>query len=323
VSRPGGAVLVAAALACGMPGPAPRVRVLEAEPEGDAVATDASFVVRFSGAVAPDGIADGRRIVLARAEDLRAALAAVESDDGAAPGPAIVAARAALGGGGARAELTPEIPLAAGAAHVLVVSSRLVAADGRPVLDPAGRRAPFVHAFSTAAPVGPPAVPVIMEVKVDAATPEAGGEYVEVVNLGDGAMDLRGHHLAKRTAAGALASCAIALAAGGPVGRGGYAIVAGGAWDGRHALPPGTARYACGTSGLLGGIANDRPPEILLLAPSGAVIGTIGAGGQAPVCADLERVLPSGPDWSGNLACAAGEGTPGACNESTPPEACP
>jgi hypothetical protein len=314
------AALLAAALGCGLAEPAPLVRVVGAEPAGDAVPPGATFSVRFTGAIAPGSI--GGRIAIAAEADLRAALAAVESDAGAAFGAPVVAARAALAEGGTRVDLAPETPLVAGAAYVLLVSSRLRAADGRAVLDPEGHLAPFVHAFATGSPPGPPPLPVLLEVLVDAATPEAGGEYAEVGNLGDGLMDLRGHRLAKRTATGTLTTCSLSLAAGGPVGPGGYALVVGGAWDGRYALPAGTALYACGATALLGGIANDRPAEILLLSPSGEAVTTLGAGGSAPVCVDLERVHPLAPDGPLNLACAE-EGTPGACNAATPADECP
>jgi hypothetical protein len=88
--------------------------------------------------------------------------------------------------------------------------------------------------------------------------------------------------------------------------------VVGGAWDGRYALPPGVALLRCGAAALLGGIANDRPPEILLLDPAGAIVATIGGAG-APVCAAaLEKADPAGADEPANLSCSEGEGTPGA-----------
>jgi hypothetical protein len=97
----------------------------------------------------------------------------------------------------------------------------------------------------------------------------------------------------------------------------------GGAWDGRHPLPEGTALYACGSSALLGGIANDRPAELLLFSPWDEILTTLGAGGVAPLCATLERILPYGADEPWNLGCAEGDGTPGACNSLTPWYECP
>ncbi|HSN90479.1 MAG TPA: lamin tail domain-containing protein [Anaeromyxobacteraceae bacterium] len=315
--------LLLAAIACGMPEMEPLVRIVGAEPGGEAVPPEATFAVALSGAIAPEGVTDGRRVALGRAEDLRALVEALESEEGAVSADPAIPAELTLAEGGRRILLAPRQPLAPGSAHVLVVSSRLRSADGRAVLDPEGRLRPFVHAFATGAPAGPPAVPVVTEVRVDAETPEAGGEYAEIVNLGEGTMDLRGHRLAKRTAGGALADCTLSLLSGGPVGTGGYALAVGGAWDGRHALPDGTALYACGSSALLGGIANERPAELLLFSPWDEILSTLGAGGVAPLCATLERILPLGADEAWNLDCAEGEGTPGACNSVTSPADCP
>jgi hypothetical protein len=313
--------LLAVAIACGLPEPEPLVRIVGAVPAGEAVPPGAAFFVTFTGAVDPGGI--GGRIALGPAEDLGEILEAVESEGGAGPvGPALPAS-VVLRDGGTRADLAPLAPLVPGVPHVLVVSSHLRAADGRAVLDPEGRLRPFVHRFRTGAPPGPPAAPVLTEVRIDAETPEAGGEYAEVANVGEGNMDLRGHALAKRTSSGALSDCALALIEGGPVGPGGHALAVGGAWDGRHPLPEGTALYACGTAALLGGIANDRPAELLLLSPWGELLTTIGAGGGAPLCATLERILPLEADEPWNLGCAEGEGTPGACNSLTPWWECP
>lgn len=164
--------------------------------------------------------------------------------------------------------------------------------------------------------------PVLSEVLADADAPEAGGEYVEVVNLGTGDADLEGFSLAKRTASGGVVRCALAPAAGGPVPPGGYALVVGGAYDGRYALPPGTALYACGGSALAGGLANDRAPALALEDPAGAVVSAVGLAEAAPRCAtgSLERVHPAAPDAGASYACGAR--TPGACNADTPPEEC-
>ncbi|HSN92940.1 MAG TPA: lamin tail domain-containing protein, partial [Anaeromyxobacteraceae bacterium] len=87
------------------------------------------------------------------------------------------------------------------------------------------------------------------------------------------------------------------------------ALVAGGAWDGRYAVPSDVPVLSCGATALLGGIANDRAPDLLLADPGGTVRATLGAAG-APVCAAaLERLDPAGPDAPENLACTAG--TPG------------
>jgi hypothetical protein len=300
--------VLAGLAACGLPDPEPHARVTGASPEGSGVPVDAAAYVRFSAPVAAEGLVDGRRLLLVEASALRDALEAVESDAGA-EGMGVPAA-AALDEGGRRAVLRPRDPLRGLTGYALVLSSRARAADGRAVLDPDGRRRTFVASFETGTPPGPPPAPALTEVRTDAETPEAGGEYVEVANLGEGPLDLAGWRLAKRTAAGALSSCAIAAPpAARPVAPGGAAIVAGGAYDGRYPLPPGVPVLACGATALLGGIANDRAPELLLADPTGAIRATIGAAG-APICAGaLERIEPWGPDAPENLACT--EGSPG------------
>jgi hypothetical protein len=299
--------------ACGLPDPAPLPRILGAAPEGVGVPTDTAAELRFDAAVDPAGLLDGRLLVLVPADALRAAVAAVESDAGAGELAAAIACDAALDGDGRRVVLRPRLPLHAFAGHALVLSSRVRAADGRAVLDPDGRRRTFVAQFETGAPEGPPPAPALTEVRADAETPEAGGEYVELVNLGEGPLDLAGWRLAKRTPSGTLSSCAIAAPAGAPlapVPPGGVALVAGGAWDGRYPLPPGVPVLSCGASALLGGVANDRAPEILLADPLGAVIATFGAAG-GPLCAvAAEKIDPAGADEPANLACT--EGSPGA-----------
>jgi hypothetical protein len=298
---------LAAALACGAPAPERLPRVVGASPVGEGVSTLAAAELRFDAPVDPEGLLDGRRLVLVGPDALRAAVAAVETDEGAAGLAGAVAVEAALAGGGATVVLRPRAPLRGFTAYALVLSSRVRAADGRAVLDPEGRRRTFVSSFATAAPEGPPPAPALTEVRADAATPEAGGEYVEVANLGEAPLDLAGWRLAKRTATGALSSCAIAAAPGvAPLASGAVAIVGGGAWDGRYALPAGVPVLSCGATALLGGIANDRAPDLLLADPGGAVRATLGAAG-APVCAAaLEKGDPAGPDAPENLACTGG-----------------
>ncbi len=177
------------------------------------------------------------------------------------------------------------------------------------MLDPEGRRRTFVAGFETGAPDGPAPALALTEVRADAATPEAGGEYVEVVNLGTSALDLGGWRLGKRTAAGALSSCAILPPPGTVLAQGALALVAGGAYDGRYALPPGVPVLACGSSALLGGIANDRAPDLVLADPGGNVVATLGAAG-GPICpAAVEKIDPFGEDEEWNLVCT--DGTPG------------
>lgn len=303
------ALLVAAlaAAGCGAPDPEPFPRVLGASPEGRGVPTTAAAELRVSAPVDPAGLLDGRRLVLAEAAALRDVLAAVESDEGAAG--AGVAVHAALADGGRRVVLRPVAPLRARTAHALVLSSRALAADGRPILDPDGRRRSFVASFETGAPEGPPPLPVLTEVRADAATPEAGGEYVEVANLGPGQLDLGGWRLGKRTATGALAWCTVSAPAAAALAQRGVALLVGGAWDGRHPLPAGVPALACGGSALLGGLANDRAPALVLADPLGEVQATLGARGSRLCPRALERLDPSGPDEAWNLGCT--EGTPG------------
>ena len=55
-----------------------------------------------------------------------------------------------------------------------------------------------------------PSPPVLLtELMVDAVTPEAGGEYAEVLNLGPGPLDLAGWRFEKRTVAGDWAGCTV------------------------------------------------------------------------------------------------------------------
>ncbi len=304
-----GATVALAALACGLPDPVPLPRIVGASPEGGGVATTTAAEIRFSDPVDPQGLLDGGRLVLVPAASLAEAVAAVESAAGAVALASSVRASAALVDGGRRVVLVPGAPLRAFTAHALVLWSGTRAADGRPVLDPDGRRRTFVVRFETGAPQGPPPVPVVTEVRADAATPEAGGEYVEVANLGEGALDLEGWTLAKRTSSGALSSCTIS-APDGEVPPGGVALVVGGAYDGRYALPTSVSLARCGTTALLGGLANDRAPEIRLSNPLGDLASTFGAAG-GPICpAAAERIDPAGLDEPANIACTSG--SPGA-----------
>lgn len=168
----------------------------------------------------------------------------------------------------------------------------------------------------------PRPAPVITEVLADAEAPEAGGEYLEVANLGTGDADLAGYQLAKHGPS-STSRCALEAAASGPVPPGGHALVVGGAYDGRYALPPGTALYRCGKASLAGGLANDRPVALALEAPGGEVVSSAGVGEPAPRCPSgaLGRVSPGGPDAAANWACGAP--TPGACNAETPEADCP
>jgi hypothetical protein len=280
-------------------------------PSGSGVPADAVAALEFSAPADPAGLADGARVALARAADVRAVAAAVESEAGLSPGSPAIPCEVRLLDGGRRLELRPLAPLAEGAAHALVLG-RIHDAAGRPVLDPDGKRRTFVATFETQpGPPGPPPHPVVTEVRADAETPEAGGEYVEVQNRGVAPLDLDGWRLVKRTSAGSWSGCDLGAAAGGPVPPGAFALLTGAAWDGRYALPAGTARYACAGTTLAGGLANDRGPELRLLDPAGVVQATLGEGGVAPRCpVALVRLDPAGPDAAGNLGCVEA-GSPG------------
>jgi hypothetical protein len=131
---------------------------------------------------------------------------------------------------------------------------------------------------------------------------------VEVLNLGPGALDLSGWRLEKRSAAGSWSGCAAGGWAGGAVAAGGIALLVGGSWDGRYVVPEGTATFPCGATSLAGGIANDRPPALRLLEPTGAVASTLDATGS-PACATALETdpLPEG----GATCCRCTDGSPG------------
>lgn len=299
-------VMVVAALACGrLPdAPAALPRVERVEPQGTGVAPAlAEASVTFTAKVSPEGLVDGRRMVLAPAAAEHAAVEAVESEAGASGLAEAVPARITLEDGGRRAVLTPSTRLHALMSYVLVVGSRLRAADGRAVLDAEGRQRATVASFQTGPAGGPPARAVLGQVRVDAATPQAAGEYLLVVNRGEGPLDLYGHRLEKRSPAGAVGSCTLGE---GEVAPGALAFVAGGAYDQRYQLPVGTVVLKCGTTALLGGLADDRTPDLRLLDPTGAVLSTVGAAG-GPVCAILLRADLDGPDEPDNWVCAGSD----------------
>jgi hypothetical protein len=271
---------------------------------------DAVVEIRFTGAVGGVGVLDGGGVVLAPAAALPAALAAAESDGGAARLATAVPVEAELLEGGRRALLRPRAPLRGRTPFVLVVASRLADREGRPVLDAEGRRRASVFSFQTAAPPGPPPLPVLTELRADADAPEAGGEYAEIANLGEGALDLNGWRLQKRTASGYTSSCLLEVPEEDAVPSGGVALAVGGAWDGRYPVPSGVPVLRCGASALLGGLSNDAPPELALLDPDGAVASTFGAGGATPRCPEAAvRLDPLGEDAPWNLGCE--EGSPG------------
>jgi hypothetical protein len=288
-------------------------------PTGTGVARTALITVDFTGPIAAAGVAGGLGVALTRAPDARAV--AQELEAGRAPGPLAVTCDSHLSTDGRRLELRPRAPLSGATSFALVVSPALLDAEGRAVLDAEGHRRATVATFTTVA--GPPPRPVLTEVRAVAASPQAGGEYVELLNLGEEPLDLSGWRLEKRTSSGALAGCTVAAAAS-PLLPGRFGLITGGAWDGRYPDAAGTVRFTCGATSLAGGLADDRAPQLRLLDPAGAPLATFGDGGSAPTCpAAVERIDPLGPDDAGNFDCALQEGTPGRCNSVTPATRCP
>ncbi len=317
-------LLLLSLAACGPDLPSPHTRVVAWAPKGEGVPLDAVAALELSGPVAPSGLLDGRRVALARGTDARAVAAAVESEAGLAAGAPSLPCTVSLSPDRRRVELRPGAPLPAGLVLALILGP-VEDAEGRPVLDPDGQRRTFVATFQTAPlPPGPPPRPVLTEVRADAATPEAGGEYVELQNRGVGPLDLEGWRLAKRTAAGAWSSCALSVLPPASVAPGAFALLTGAAWDARYAVPAGVIRAACASASLAGGLADDRAPEVRLLDLAGAVRATFGAEGTAPRCpgAAVERLRPDEADGPSNFGCAAAGGSPGACNAATPPGSC-
>jgi hypothetical protein len=303
LGRAAGLAALALLPACGQrlpaaPGALPRLE--RVEPSGTGVAPAlAEASATFSAPVSPEGLVDGRRMVLVPAAAQRDAVAAVESEEGASGLAGAVPGRIELSDGGKRAALVLSAPLHPLASYVLVIGSKVRAADGREVLDAEGRPRATASPFQTGPAAGPPARPVIAEIRVDAEAPEAGGEYLVLQNRGEGTLDLFGHRLEKQREGGSVTSCVLGE---GEVRRWGLALVVGGAYDQRYALPDGTVVVQCGSSALLSGLANDRFPRLRLLDPTGAELSTAGVAG-GPVCAIALRIDLDGPDAPDNWEC--------------------
>ena len=198
-------------------------------------------------------------------------------------------------------------------------------AEGRAVLDPEGHRRTFVATFSTVA-----APPDRRRARSSPRRgpwrrrPQAGGEYVELLNLGEEPLDLSGWRLEKRTSAGSLAGCTVAAVA--------EALRAGRVRPphrrrlGRP-LPGRPAPCALHLRGLDAGGRPRRRPA------AGGAAPRSGRGAAAPPRPGGRGAALRRPRWSGstrwrptqaaNLACAVDEGTPGWCNSVTPPSRCP
>lgn len=294
------ALSLLAGVACHRPEPELPTRVERVEPSGQAVPPAlAEASVEFSAPVAPEGLVDRRFLALVPAAAERAAVKAVESEEGAAGLAEAVAGQVELSDGGRRVVLRPSAALHPLCAYVLVLGTGVRSAGGGAVLDAEGRRRTTVAPFQTAAAAGPAARPVIGQVRVDADAPEAGGEYLVLVNRGEGGLDLFGHRLEKRAAGGGTSACELGE---GDVPPGGLALLVGGAYDQRYALPDGTVVARCGGSTLLGGLANDRMPVLRLLDPAGAELSSAGASG-GPACAIVLRSDLDGPDLPENWEC--------------------
>lgn len=180
-------------------------------------------------------------------------------------------------------------------------------------------------AWLPAATGSPTARLVVTEVLAGAATPQAGGEYVEIANLGSGAADLSGWKLAKRSASGAVTRCTLAPVSG-VLPAGAHGLVVGGSWDGRYPLPSDAPLFHCGATSLAGGLADERAPSVALESPAGAVVSGFGWSASSVRCAgrSTERIHPGGEDATANFACALeAPGTPGACNGNTAAAECP
>ncbi len=152
MSRGLAVVVAVLAAACGPGLPEPMPRIVGAWPTGAAICPDEVVVaVEFSEPVDPAGLADGRFFALALEADVRVVVAAVEGPGGIGPDVPVVAGATSVVAGGRRAELRPAAPLDPFTSYAVVVASQVRSADGRPVLDPAGRRRPFVSPFQTGA----------------------------------------------------------------------------------------------------------------------------------------------------------------------------
>jgi hypothetical protein len=297
--------LAAALLLACEPLPQPFPRIVSASPTGTVPARDLRVEFTSTEALLAADVLGGARVALCLADDLREVKRLAEAGEPQPPGSA-VEVHAELEDEGRRVVLRPRVPLVPGFEYAAVLAHGVRSADGRIVLDAEGRPRSVVVEFTVSPDVGPGVRAELAKVLADADAPEAGGEYLEVVNLGDAPLDLAGFRIAKRAASGSYSRCTIARRSGGPVSPGERGVVAGGAYDGRYALPATAPLYECGASAVAGGLANDRPPALLLEAPDGATLSSIGVAAPAPRCgaAALVRVDEAGPDAGENLACS-------------------
>lgn len=151
---------------------------------------------------------------------------------------------------------------------------------------------------------------VITEVMYhSAASPDAAGEFIEVVAEGDAAISLCDLTLsANGGAAKPLCTDQIVLLMPGQ-----YAIVVGAAFDSaNYALPPNAVVVHAATAALLGRGLPDRPPPTLALRSSDdVVVSTYSGFGDCRRGVSIERATPDAPDAPQSWHCAFGGEPPG------------
>lgn len=296
-------MLVLCGIAC-EPLPQPLPRVVAASPTGTVPARDLRVEFSASDPFAPADVLRGR-VALCRGEDLRDVKRLVE-DGEPLPPEQVIEVHAALEDGGRRVVLVPVVALVPGFSYAAVLGHGVRSADGRLVLDAEGRPRSVVVEFTVSTALDAPVRAELVKVLADADAPEAGGEYVEVVNLAPEPLDLAGFRLAKRGPSGSFTRCTVTRRAGLAIPAQARGVIVGGAYDGRYGLLPGVVVYDCGASAVAGGLANDRAPALLLEAPGGAPVSSLGIVAPAPRCdaGALVRVDPAAPDAPENLTCS-------------------
>lgn len=306
-SRPAPVAAASLLLLCGAacePLPQALPRVVGAAPSGTVPSRDLRVEFHASEPLASSDVLGGR-VALCRAEDLRDVKRLVE-DGEPLPPEQVIEVHASLEDAGRRVVLVPVNALVPGFSYAAVLGHGVRSADGRLVLDAEGRPRSVVVEFTVSTALDGPVRAELVKVLADADAPEAGGEYVEVANLAPEPLDLAGFRLAKRGPTGSFTRCTITRRAGLAIPAQARGVVVGGAYDGRYGLPPSVVVYDCGASAVAGGLANDRAPALLLEAPGGATVSSLGVAAPAPRCdaGALIRTDPAGPDALESLACS-------------------
>jgi hypothetical protein len=297
------ALLVVCGAAC-EPLPQPLPRVVAASPSGTVPARDLRVEFSASDPLVPADVLKGK-VALCRAEDLRDVKRLVE-DGEPLPPEQVIEVHASLEDGGRRVVLVPVTALVPGFSYAAVLGHGVRSADGRLVLDAEGRPRSVVVEFTVSTALDARVRAELVKVLADADAPEAGGEYVEVANLAPEPLDLAGFRLAKRGPTGSFTRCTITRRSGLAIPAQALGVIVGGAYDGRYELPSSAVVYDCGGSAVAGGLANDRAPALLLEAPDGATVSSLGVAAPAPRCdgGALIRSDPAGPDALENLTCS-------------------